>query len=108
MDTTLSYADAESVQSWAEDAALYCQSTGIISGQMGGMFATTGDGDAGAETAGNDERFIESLWIKAKKILDKISLCCLSAETAIDTRRFFKKKSKYTSLYVLKRSRVFK
>ncbi|HWR57094.1 MAG TPA: S-layer homology domain-containing protein [Negativicutes bacterium] len=42
IDSMLNYPDAGAISSWAERAALYCQTTGIISGRTGGVFAPQG------------------------------------------------------------------
>lgn len=60
MDTALNYLDAAAISSWAERAALYCQSTGIITGHGSGMFAPRQTATR-AETATMIERFIESV-----------------------------------------------
>ncbi|BAK98371.1 hypothetical protein OBV_11730 [Oscillibacter valericigenes Sjm18-20] len=39
MDTELSYPDANSISGYAKNAALYCQTSGIITGHKGGNFA---------------------------------------------------------------------
>ena len=39
MDTVLNYPDADSISDYAKTAALYCQTTGIITGCEGGVFA---------------------------------------------------------------------
>ncbi|MEA4813321.1 MAG: S-layer homology domain-containing protein [Oscillospiraceae bacterium] len=59
-DSELSYPDAGSVSSWAQTAALYCQSTGIITGRDGGSFAPHGTATR-AEVAVILERFIETV-----------------------------------------------
>lgn len=58
VDTWLNYRDAASISSWAERAALYCQTTGIISGQGSGLFAPQ-ETATRAEVATMIERFIE-------------------------------------------------
>lgn len=39
MDTILNYPDAASISDYAKQPALYCQTTGIIEGRTGGLFA---------------------------------------------------------------------
>ncbi|MGE4276569.1 MAG: S-layer homology domain-containing protein [Lawsonibacter sp.] len=58
MDTELSYPDADSISSYAKNAALYCQSTGIITGRDGGSFVPQGTATR-AEVAVVLERLIE-------------------------------------------------
>ncbi len=60
MDTALSYPDAGTISSYAESAALYCQSTGIITGRDGGSFVPQGTATR-AEVAVILERFIENI-----------------------------------------------
>ncbi|MDD4390849.1 MAG: S-layer homology domain-containing protein [Eubacteriales bacterium] len=60
MDTALSYPDAGTISSYAESAALYCQSTGIITGRDGGSFIPQGTATR-AEVAVILERFIENI-----------------------------------------------
>jgi hypothetical protein len=60
MDTALSYPDADSISSYAKNAALYCQSTGIITGRDGGSFVPQGTA-ARAEVATIIQRFVESV-----------------------------------------------
>jgi len=60
MDTGLTYSDADIISSWAESAALYCQSVGIISGRAGGTFEPQ-ETATRAEVAAIIERFIESV-----------------------------------------------
>ena len=38
----LAYSDASVISDWAVNAALYCQTTGIITGRDGGAFAPKG------------------------------------------------------------------
>ena len=57
-DATLNYSDASSIASWAEDAALYCQETGIITGRTGGSFAP-GETATRAEVTAIIQRFVE-------------------------------------------------
>jgi hypothetical protein len=59
IDSTLDYPDAGDISSWAQSAALYCQSTGIITGRDGGNFAPQGTATR-AEVAVILERFIEN------------------------------------------------
>ena len=59
MDTALTYPDANTISSWAEKAAVYCQRTGIITGREGGSFAPQ-DTSTRAEVATIFERFIEA------------------------------------------------
>jgi len=54
----LKYPDAESISGYAEVAARYCQSTGIITGRGGGSFAPQRTATR-AEVAVILERFIE-------------------------------------------------
>jgi hypothetical protein len=58
MDTALSYPDAESVSNYAKNAALFCQTTGVISGRSGGVFAPK-ETATRAEVAAIIERFVE-------------------------------------------------
>ncbi|MEA4815118.1 MAG: S-layer homology domain-containing protein [Oscillospiraceae bacterium] len=60
MDTELSYPDAGSISSYAASAALYCQSTGIITGRGGGNFVPRGTATR-AEVATIIQRFVESV-----------------------------------------------
>lgn len=57
--TQLSYPDASVISSWAKEAALYCQQTGIITGRDGGSFVPKGTATR-AEVAAILERFIET------------------------------------------------
>ena len=57
-DAKLGFADASGIAFWAEDAALYCQETGIITGRSGGNFAPT-ETATRAEVAAIIQRFIE-------------------------------------------------
>ncbi|MPM07425.1 hypothetical protein SDC9_53731 [bioreactor metagenome] len=57
-DATLKYSDVSSIASWAEDAALYCQETGIITGRSGESFAPT-ETATRAEVAAIIQRFVE-------------------------------------------------
>ena len=58
MDTALSYPDAESISNYAKNAALFCQTTGVISGRTGGVFAPK-ETATRAEVAAIIERFVE-------------------------------------------------
>lgn len=58
--TELDYPDAGDISSWAQAAALYCQSTGIITGRDGGSFAPQGTATR-AEVAVILERFIKNV-----------------------------------------------
>lgn len=60
MDTELNYPDADSISSYAKNAALYCQITGIITGRDGGNFVPQGKVTR-AEVATIIQRFIESV-----------------------------------------------
>jgi hypothetical protein len=42
VDTELRYSDANSISGYAKNAALYCQTSGIITGRKGGSFAPQG------------------------------------------------------------------
>lgn len=55
---TLNYSDALTIASWAEDAALYCQKTEIITGRTGGSFAPA-ETATRAEVAAIIQRFVE-------------------------------------------------
>lgn len=57
--TQLNYPDAAGISSWAEEAAGYCQQTGIITGRLGGNFVPQGTATR-AEVAAILQRFIES------------------------------------------------
>ncbi len=59
MDTALTYPDAANISTWAGNAALYCQTTGIITGRGGGTFVPQGTATR-AEVATILERFIEN------------------------------------------------
>lgn len=59
MDTELSYPDANSISGYAKNAALYCQTSGIITGHKGRSFAPQGTATR-AEVAVILERFIET------------------------------------------------
>lgn len=56
--TALNYSDSSSIASWAENAALYCQEAGIITGRDGGDFAPA-ETTTRAEVAAVVQRFIE-------------------------------------------------
>lgn len=58
MDTALEYTDSASISSYALDAALYCQTTGVIGGRTGGMFAPQ-ETATRAEASAIIQRFIE-------------------------------------------------
>ncbi len=60
MDATLDYLDAGSISNYAKDAALYCQTTGVIGGRTGGVFAPQETGTR-AEVATIVKRFVESV-----------------------------------------------
>ncbi len=60
MDTALEYPDAASISSYAKDAALYCQTTGVIGGRSGGVFAPQ-ETATRAEVAAIIQRFIETV-----------------------------------------------
>ena len=60
MDTALTYPDAGIISSWAQSAALYCQSSGIITGRDGGSFVPQGTATR-AEVAVILERFIKNI-----------------------------------------------
>ncbi len=55
----LNYPDAAEISSWATEAALYCQQTGIITGRSGGNFAPQSTATR-AEVSAILQRFIES------------------------------------------------
>ena len=55
----LNYTDTASIASWAKDAALYCQETGIITGRNSGNFAPA-ETATRAEVAAITQRFVES------------------------------------------------
>jgi len=55
---TLSYSDASSIAYWAEDAALYCQKAGIITGRTGSSFAPT-ETASRAEVAAIIQRYVK-------------------------------------------------
>lgn len=57
MDTTLDYPDADNISGYAKNAALYCQTTGVISGRGGGMF-TPKETVTRAEVATIIQRFV--------------------------------------------------
>lgn len=59
-DTVLSYPDSDSIAGYASDAALYCQTTGVISGRSGGIFAPQ-ETATRAEVATIIQRFIKSV-----------------------------------------------
>lgn len=57
-DTALRYTDTSGIASWAQDAALYCQETGLITGRSGGRFAPA-ETATRAEVAAIIERFVK-------------------------------------------------
>jgi len=59
-DAILKYPDADSISGYAERAALYCQSSGIIAGRDGGNFVPQGTATR-AEVAVILKRFIENI-----------------------------------------------
>lgn len=59
-DTVLSYPDSDSIAGYASDAALYCQTVGVISGRNGGIFAPQ-ETATRAEVATIIQRFVESV-----------------------------------------------
>jgi len=58
MDTALNYPDADSISGYAKTAALYCQTTGVIGGRAGGVFAPQEIATC-AEVATIIQRFVE-------------------------------------------------
>ncbi|NLD88119.1 MAG: S-layer homology domain-containing protein [Clostridiales bacterium] len=60
IDSSLRYPDSGDISNWAESAALYCQSTGTITGRDGGSFVPQGTATR-AEAAAIIRRFIESI-----------------------------------------------
>jgi hypothetical protein len=58
--TLLTYPDSADIASWAQDAALYCQQTGMIVGRVGGRFAPK-ETATRAEVATILKRFIETV-----------------------------------------------
>lgn len=60
MDASFKYPDAASISSYAKDAALYCQTTGIIGGRTVGVFAPQ-ETATRAEVATIIQRFIEAV-----------------------------------------------
>jgi uncharacterized repeat protein (TIGR02543 family) len=60
MDTVLRYADADRISDYATTAALYCQTTGIITGRTGGLFAPQ-ETATRAEVAAIVQRFVEAV-----------------------------------------------
>jgi hypothetical protein len=58
LDTALTYSDAASISSYAKNAALYCQTTGIITGRGDSCFAP-GETASRAEVAAVVERFVK-------------------------------------------------
>ena len=59
-DTALNYPDAAEIDSWAREAASYCQETGIIGGRDNGRFAPQ-ETATRAEVATILERFVETV-----------------------------------------------
>ena len=59
-DTALTYPDAGTISSWAQSAALYCQTTGIITGRAGGSFVPQATATR-AEVAAIIQRFIKTV-----------------------------------------------
>ncbi|NCC66611.1 MAG: carbohydrate-binding domain-containing protein [Clostridia bacterium] len=60
LDTALTYSDAASISSYAKNAALYCQTTGIITGRGDSCFAP-GETASRAEVAAVVERFVKNI-----------------------------------------------
>lgn len=60
IDIVFRYPDSGGISSYAKDAALYCQATGVVSGRDGGMFAPR-ETAARAEVAAMLQRFIENM-----------------------------------------------
>jgi hypothetical protein len=60
MDTVLDYPDAGSISDYAKTAALYCQTTGVIGGRTGGVFAPK-ETATRAEVAATILRFVEAV-----------------------------------------------
>ena len=60
MDTVLTYHDTDTISSWAKSAALYCQSSDIITGRDGRSFVPQGTATR-AEVAVILERFIKNI-----------------------------------------------
>jgi hypothetical protein len=60
MDTVLDYPGAESISDCAKTSALYCQTTGIIGGRAGGVFAPK-ETATRAEVAAIIQRFVEAV-----------------------------------------------
>lgn len=58
MDTALNYPDADSIPGYAKTAALYCQTTGVIGGRTGGVFAPQ-ETATRAEVATIIQRFVQ-------------------------------------------------
>lgn len=61
IDTVLDYPDADSISDYAKTAALYCQTTGIIGGCTGGVFAPK-ERATRAEVAAIVQRFAEAVF----------------------------------------------
>ncbi len=60
LDTVLDYPDADNISNYAKTAALYCQTTGIIAGRPGGVFAPQ-ETATRAEVAAIIQRFVEAV-----------------------------------------------
>lgn len=60
IDTTLKYPDTPSISEYAKDAALYCQTTGVIVGRSGEVFAPQ-ETATRAEVVAIIQRFIETV-----------------------------------------------
>lgn len=60
IDTVLSYSDTDSISAYAKEAALYCQTTGIIKGRNENAFAPK-ETATRAEVAAIMQRFIEAV-----------------------------------------------
>lgn len=58
LDTILNYPDADNISEYAKMAALFCQTTGIIGGRTGGVFAPK-ETATRAEVAAIIQRFVE-------------------------------------------------
>jgi uncharacterized repeat protein (TIGR02543 family) len=59
-DMAIEYPDSDSIASWATNAALYCQTSDIITGRTGGLFAPE-ETASRAEVAAIVQRFVESI-----------------------------------------------
>ncbi len=60
MDTVLGYPDADSISDYAKTAAIYCQTTGVIGGHTGGVFAPR-ETATRAEITAIIQRFVEAV-----------------------------------------------